>query len=49
MSLHARQVAIAAGAQGEAVERLARQLVVEKAVRIDRARQIMTSWDGESA
>jgi hydroxymethylglutaryl-CoA reductase len=47
MSLHARQVAIAAGAQGEAVERLARRLVAEKAVRVDRAREIMASWDGQ--
>jgi hydroxymethylglutaryl-CoA reductase len=37
MSLHARQVAIAAGAQGELIERLAHQLVREKAVRVDRA------------
>jgi hydroxymethylglutaryl-CoA reductase len=44
MSLHARQVAIAAGAQGEMVERLAQQLVAEKTVRIDRAQEILSSW-----
>lgn len=44
MSLHARQVAIAAGAQGEEIERLARQLVAEKVVRIDRAEAILASW-----
>jgi hydroxymethylglutaryl-CoA reductase len=44
MSLHARQVAIAAGAQGEQIERLAQQLVVEKTVRIDRAEQILQAW-----
>jgi hydroxymethylglutaryl-CoA reductase len=44
MSLHARQVAIAAGAQGEQIERLAAQLVVEKTVRIDRAQEIISSW-----
>jgi hydroxymethylglutaryl-CoA reductase len=44
MSLHARQVAIAAGAQGELVERLAQQLVAEKTVRIDRAQEILSSW-----
>ncbi len=44
MSLHARQVAIAAGAQGEMIERLAQQLVVEKTVRIDRAEEIMSQW-----
>lgn len=44
MSLHARQVAIAAGAQGEMIERLAQQLVLEKVVRIDRAEEIMRQW-----
>ena len=44
MSLHARQVAIAAGAQGEMIEKLARQLVLEKTVRIDRAQQILKEW-----
>ena len=44
MSLHARQVAIAAGAQGEQIEKLARALVQEKMVRIDRAREILTAW-----
>lgn len=44
MSLHARQVAIAAGAQGEEIERLARQLVAEKVVRIDHAEAILASW-----
>jgi hydroxymethylglutaryl-CoA reductase len=44
MSLHARQVAIAAGAQGEVIEKLAQQLVVEKTVRIDRAQQILSEW-----
>jgi hydroxymethylglutaryl-CoA reductase len=41
MSLHARQVAIAAGAQGEMVERIAKQLVDESTVRIDRAEEIL--------
>lgn len=44
MSLHARQVAIAAGAQGEMIERLAQQLVKEKTVRIDRAQEILETW-----
>jgi hydroxymethylglutaryl-CoA reductase len=44
MSLHARQVAIAAGAEGEQIERLADQLVKEKAVRIDRAEEILKEW-----
>ena len=44
MGLHARQVAIAAGAQGEQIERLAEQMVAEKLVRIDRAQEILKSW-----
>jgi hydroxymethylglutaryl-CoA reductase len=41
MSLHARQVAIAAGASGELIEKVAAQMVVEKVVRIDRAEEIL--------
>jgi hydroxymethylglutaryl-CoA reductase len=41
MSLHARQVAIAAGATGDMVETVARRMVEEKLVRIDRAEQIL--------
>jgi len=44
MSLHARQVAIAAGAEGEEIEKLAQQLVLEKTVRGDRAEQILDEW-----
>jgi hydroxymethylglutaryl-CoA reductase len=45
MSLHARQVAIAAGAQAEQIERLAAQLVAENAIRSDRAVEILQSWE----
>ncbi|MBI5351014.1 MAG: hydroxymethylglutaryl-CoA reductase, degradative [Chloroflexi bacterium] len=41
MSLHARQVAIAAGASGEMIEKVAAQMVTEKVVRIDRAEEIL--------
>jgi hydroxymethylglutaryl-CoA reductase len=41
MSLHARQVAIAAGATGHLIEKVAGQMVVEKVVRIDRAEEIL--------
>jgi hydroxymethylglutaryl-CoA reductase len=47
MTLHARQVAIAAGARGAEVGRLANQLVAEKVVRIDRAEEILRSWQAE--
>jgi hydroxymethylglutaryl-CoA reductase len=45
MALHARQVAIAAGAQGEQITRLAQQLVSEEVIRIDRAEEILTQWE----
>jgi hydroxymethylglutaryl-CoA reductase len=44
MGLHARQVAAAAGAKGEMIERLAQRLVAENIVRIDRAEQILKEW-----
>ena len=44
MGLHARQVAIAAGARGDEVNRLARQLVEENTIRSDRAAQILLEW-----
>ena len=45
MGLHARQVAIAAGAKGEMVELLAAQLVAEKTIRVDRATEILAEWN----
>lgn len=44
MGLHARQVAIAAGAEGEQIEMLAERLVADKIVRIDHARAILEDW-----
>lgn len=44
MSLHARQVAIAAGAAPEQIEKLSAALVAEKTVRIDRAQQLLKEW-----
>ncbi len=41
MQLHARQVAIAAGAEGEQIDRLAKIMIKENKVRIDRAQEIM--------
>ncbi len=41
MSLHARQVAIAAGAAGDMIEKVAARMVAEKVVRIDRAEEIL--------
>ena len=46
MSLHARQVAIAAGATGDMIEKVATRMVAEKVVRIDRAEEILKSMKG---
>ena len=43
MSLHARQVAVSAGATGNQIEKVAAQMVTEKTVRIDRAEEILNS------
>jgi hydroxymethylglutaryl-CoA reductase len=47
MNLHARQVAIAAGAVGDQVEKVAAQMVAEKTIRLDRATQILASFSGK--
>ncbi len=44
MSLHARQVAISAGAVDDEIDRLAEQLVREGVIRTDRAEQILKEW-----
>jgi hydroxymethylglutaryl-CoA reductase len=41
MRLHARQVAIAAGASGDAADRIAERMVAEKTVRTDRAEELL--------
>lgn len=41
MALHARQVAVSAGAQGDEIEAVARRMVAEGTVRIDRAQEIL--------
>jgi hydroxymethylglutaryl-CoA reductase len=42
MALHARQVAIAAGATGDQVQAVAARLVSEGKVRLDRAQEILS-------
>ena len=44
MALHARQVAVSAGASDAMVETLARQLIKEKNIRVERALEILESW-----
>jgi len=45
MRLHARQVAIAAGARGKLVDRVAEQMVAEGRIREARAREILRELD----
>jgi len=45
MTLHARQIAVAAGARPEQVEALAAQLAQEKNIRPDRAIEILKEWN----
>jgi len=47
MQLHARQVAIAAGAEADQIDQLADNLVNENKVRIDRAQEILQAWKQE--
>jgi len=44
MSLHARQVAISAGAVGDEIDRVAEQLAREGVIRTDLAEQILKEW-----
>jgi len=41
MSLHARNIAVAAGATGELIDKVVEKLVAEKQVRLDRAKEIL--------
>ncbi len=49
MTLHARQVAMAAGATGSAVERVATQMIEEGTIRIDRAEQLMSENEAQAS
>jgi hydroxymethylglutaryl-CoA reductase len=45
MSLHARQVALAAGASGNLIDKVAAQMVAEKAIRVSRAEEILKEME----
>ena len=49
MQLHARQVAIAAGAEGDQIDQLAEYLVKENKIRIDRAQEILGTWKQDTS
>ena len=44
MSLHARNVAISVGATGDLIERVSAQMVAEKKVRVDRAKELLEQF-----
>lgn len=47
MRLHARQMAVTAGAEGEAVERIAAALVREREIRVERARELLREYKAQ--
>jgi hydroxymethylglutaryl-CoA reductase len=47
MTLHARQVAIAAGATADQVQVISARLVAERTIRLDRAREILAEMAKE--
>jgi hydroxymethylglutaryl-CoA reductase len=49
MRLHARQIALAAGASAAQVQAIADQLVAERAIRVERARELLTEQNGHKA
>jgi hydroxymethylglutaryl-CoA reductase len=44
MSLHARNVAISVGAEGELIDRISAKMVAEKKVRVDRAKELLEEY-----
>ncbi len=45
MGLHAKNIAIMAGAKGEQIDKVAKKMIEEKKIRIDRAKEILESLD----
>jgi hydroxymethylglutaryl-CoA reductase len=48
MALHARNIAVMAGAKGEMIDRLSRRLVEEGRVQLDRAQELLAELEGEA-
>jgi hydroxymethylglutaryl-CoA reductase len=49
MSLHARQIAISAGASGDLIEKVASQMVLEKNIRLERAEELVKMYTSRQA
>lgn len=48
MSLHAKNIAVMAGATGDMVEKIASALVEEERIRLDRAKELLKSYEEEN-
>ncbi|MEM2088187.1 MAG: hydroxymethylglutaryl-CoA reductase, degradative [Thermoproteota archaeon] len=48
MRLHARNIAIMAGATGDLIEKVAEQMIREKMIRFDRAQELVKDFQGEN-
>jgi len=46
MELHARNVAIAAGATGSLIEKIVEEMVRERRIRLDRAKELLKRYRG---
>lgn len=44
MNLHARNIAISAGAAGELIDKIAEQMVAERKIRVDRAKELLEKF-----
>jgi hydroxymethylglutaryl-CoA reductase len=44
MSLHARNVAISVGAMGDLIDKISAEMVAEKKVRVDRAKELLDKF-----
>ena len=45
MSLHARNVAISAGATGKLIDRIVEQMISEHKIRLDRAKELLEQYN----
>jgi hydroxymethylglutaryl-CoA reductase len=49
MRLHARQIAVAAGASGDLIQRVVEAMIAEGAIRLDRARELVQQLGGRAS
>jgi hydroxymethylglutaryl-CoA reductase len=44
MNLHARNIAINAGATGDLIDKVSEQMVAERKIRVDRAKELLEKY-----